>query len=168
MISSIRFQEKTSIPIFLAPSTPPEQPKKSLQIPTFSELQEKLSIPKTSVTPPKGKIVFASEKRGGDFAICVMNPDGNDIAPLTGNHHTLAWQPSWTPEWNKIVFTSFNDFHIEISWWIPMDWRNHDHRRHWGKNYPSDSGWNPNLFFVQTCVSSSSSFDLFGQLIIPG
>ncbi|NLJ50096.1 MAG: hypothetical protein GX428_11020, partial [Candidatus Atribacteria bacterium] len=108
MISSIRFQEKTSIPIFLAPSPLPEQkPEKSLQMPTFAELQEKLLTKKPLINPPSGKILYASEKRGGDFSICVMNPDGSETTRLTGDHHSLAWQPSWSPVGDKIVFTSF-------------------------------------------------------------
>ncbi len=49
-----------------------------------------------------------------------MNPDGNDIAPLTGNHHTLAWQPSWSrmeiKSYSHPLTTFISKFPDEFRW----------------------------------------------------
>jgi Tol biopolymer transport system component len=163
IISSVRFQEKTSIPIFLAPSTLPEQPKKSLQMPTFSELQEKIPVEKPPINPPSGKILYASEDQQGNFSIYSMNPDGSGRTRLTGEPHTLAWQPSWSPDGKKILFTSFVDFHLEIylmnadgSGQVMLTGDTEE------KNYPS---WSPDIkhivFSSKPMSSSSSDFDPF-------
>jgi len=49
------------------------------------------------------KIAFES-RRDGDLDIYVVNPDGSDLQRLTKGKE--AWEPDWSPDRTKILFTS--------------------------------------------------------------
>ncbi|MGH2968504.1 MAG: hypothetical protein ACRDK0_05505 [Solirubrobacteraceae bacterium] len=53
-----------------------------------------------------GKIAFASDRRGGDFDIWTMNPDGSGLTNLTASPKADDFAPSWRADGRKIAFNS--------------------------------------------------------------
>jgi dipeptidyl aminopeptidase/acylaminoacyl peptidase len=60
-----------------------------------------------------GKIAFFSRRDGGNEKTYVMNADGTGVTRLTNNEKT-DWAPDWSPDGNKIVFTSARDVNDQI------------------------------------------------------
>jgi hypothetical protein len=73
--------------------------------------------PKDRVTPSalqaNGKIAFVSDRNGGQLDIYLMNPDGSSQTPLTTDPAD-DYQPNWSPDGRKIVFTTTRDGSNEI------------------------------------------------------
>lgn len=67
--------------------------------PGFTEAQQ--------TQPLNGKIVFVSD-RDGNAEIYSMLPDGTNIQRLTFNERG-DYEPDWSPDGSKIVFTSFRE-----------------------------------------------------------
>ncbi len=61
---------------------------------------------KTSATP--GKIVFWSNRDGGNSEIYSVNPDGSSLVRLT-NYSGFDVDPTWSPDKTKIAFSSYRD-----------------------------------------------------------
>lgn len=60
-----------------------------------------------------GKIVFVSDRDGGNLEIYVMNADGSDQTRLTSNS-AVDREPAWSPDGTQIVFWSNRDGDREI------------------------------------------------------
>ncbi|MCB0234428.1 MAG: PD40 domain-containing protein, partial [Anaerolineae bacterium] len=52
------------------------------------------------------RIVFASDRAGGDFDIFAMNADGSGVTALT-NDSTDDQAPAWSPDGARVVFESY-------------------------------------------------------------
>ena len=53
-----------------------------------------------------GKIVFDSDRDGGDSDVWTMSPDGSNPVNLTANSAADDWRASWRADGRKIVFMS--------------------------------------------------------------
>jgi Tol biopolymer transport system component len=53
-----------------------------------------------------GRIAFSSDRRGGDFDIWTMNPDGSGLVNLTANSGADDFAPNWRADGRKIAFNS--------------------------------------------------------------
>ena len=53
-----------------------------------------------------GKIAFASDRRGADFDIWAMNPDGTGLVALTKSSQADEFAPNWRADGRRIAFNS--------------------------------------------------------------
>ncbi|MEP7287918.1 MAG: RHS repeat-associated core domain-containing protein [Chloroflexota bacterium] len=69
----------------------------------------------TTATPSNhgGRIVFASDRDGGNWDIYSMNGDGTDVQRLTSDP-AVDGQPTWSPDGTQIAFFSARDGNWEI------------------------------------------------------
>ena len=65
------------------------------------------------VVGAQARIVFVSERDGGNPEVYVMNVDGKNQRRLT-NNPAAEWDPSWAPGGKNIVFSSKRDGNSEI------------------------------------------------------
>ena len=63
--------------------------------------------------PFSSRITYAALARGGNKAIFVMDVDGENNYRIT-NNKTINLGPNWSPDGNKIVFTSFQTGQPEL------------------------------------------------------
>jgi len=64
-------------------------------------------------SPDAKRIVFSSDRDGGQLHIFVMNPDGTGVTQLTSGDFTDD-DPTWSPDGKQIAFQSTRDGHEEI------------------------------------------------------
>ena len=67
-------------------------------------------MPLMAVVDAQAQIAFVS-KRDGNAEIYVMDADGGNQRRLTNNRGD-EWDPSWSPDGRKIVFSSDRDGHV--------------------------------------------------------
>ena len=53
-----------------------------------------------------GKIAFQSDRRGGDFDIWTMDPDGRNLVNLTAKSKADDFTPNWRADGRRIAFMS--------------------------------------------------------------
>ena len=53
-----------------------------------------------------GAIAFVSDRRGADFDIWAMNPDGSGLVALTSNSKADDFAPNWRADGRKLAFNS--------------------------------------------------------------
>jgi Tol biopolymer transport system component len=78
-----------------------------LLLPSLSVMQINQSAWAGTFPGPNGQIAFSSN-RDGNFEIYSMNDDGSDVTRLTDNDAN-DFDPSWSPDGEKIAFVSFRD-----------------------------------------------------------
>lgn len=64
-------------------------------------------------SPDGSRIVFMSNRDGGNEEIYVVNADGTNVTRLT-NEGSLDEQPAWSPDGKRIAFQSNRSSHFEI------------------------------------------------------
>src|SRR5213592_559572 len=80
------------------------------------------SEPPPPPPPPGGTIAFASNRDGGgNDEIYVMNTDGTGVTQLTGPAQYSSYDPAWSPDGTRIVFTSTRDVPFFDLWVMNAD-----------------------------------------------